>query len=159
MAFALKIGRQIDVAQPRARLEDLVRVYGVREGVVSVPEGYHENESQDMECSAPRLGPSSSTSNPANPTPAPASKTRRSFFSFGSKKPSSDPPPTQTKIQIQPIPFPSLSISFSPRQVGLVLNRSRTIVEVPRRGTGRNRETLEVLARALVGELKVALGG
>ncbi|KAF8955803.1 hypothetical protein BDZ97DRAFT_1629577, partial [Flammula alnicola] len=26
-----------DVAQPRARLEDLVRIYGVREGVVSVP--------------------------------------------------------------------------------------------------------------------------
>lgn len=26
-----------DVAQPRARLEDLTRIYGVREGVVAVP--------------------------------------------------------------------------------------------------------------------------
>ncbi|KAF8877072.1 hypothetical protein CPB84DRAFT_1688877 [Gymnopilus junonius] len=98
-----------DVAQPRARLEDLVRLYGVREGLVS---GYAEKKS---------------------------------------------PHPPQPKIH--PIPFPSLSISFSPRRVGLVLNRSRTIAEVPRMGVGRERETLEVLARKLVGELKVALAG
>ncbi|KDR78160.1 hypothetical protein GALMADRAFT_1304183 [Galerina marginata CBS 339.88] len=168
-----------DVAQPRARLEDLVRVYGVREGVVSVPVYYTNGTAQDEQGEGARkvYGTGSQSSSlislphspvaPQASAPLPPSpKPRRSFFSF-KKSTSSTPSPSSSspqlhfppQPQIQPLPFSSLSISFSPRRIGLVLNRSRTIAEVPRLGVGRNREPLEVLARALVGELKVALGG
>ncbi|KAF8953463.1 hypothetical protein BDZ97DRAFT_1713044 [Flammula alnicola] len=102
-----------DVAQPRARLEDLVRIYGVREGVVSVP-GW------DGQAGLPIH------------------------------------PPHRHPPKHPPLPFPSLSISFSPRRIGLVLNRGRTIAEVPR-VPGR-KEPLEVLAWGLVRELKAVLG-
>ncbi|PPQ79178.1 hypothetical protein CVT25_002802 [Psilocybe cyanescens] len=195
-----------DVAQPRARLEDLVRVYGVREGVVSVPgtgggggaarqgqgQGREEREGQGrvytntsqnsslVSLPSPKSPPpppfSPSSSSHPTPVPAPAHtvKPRRSIFSFMKGAPSSPtaaaaaaaqnsrplpPPPRQPQPHIQPMPFSALSVSFSPRRVGLVLNRSRTIAEVPRLGMGRNKEPLEALARALVGELRVALGG
>ncbi|KAF9556909.1 hypothetical protein CPC08DRAFT_615313, partial [Agrocybe pediades] len=96
-----------DVAQPKSRLEDLVRVFGIREGVVSVPGWMNAKERQK---------------------------------------------------EITPLPFSSLSISFSPRRVGLVYNRTKTIVEVPRkRGPNGQMESLESLAKAVVRELKETL--
>ncbi|KAF8955809.1 hypothetical protein BDZ97DRAFT_1739587 [Flammula alnicola] len=104
-----------DVAQPRGRLEDLVRIYGVREGVVS-----------------------NSTTSSKNP----------SFHQQQTQQ--------QRTPKFTPLPFPSLSISFSPRRIGLVLNRGRTIAEVLR--VPGKKEPLEVLAWGLVRELKAELG-
>ncbi|KAF4611910.1 hypothetical protein D9613_004017 [Agrocybe pediades] len=68
--------------------------------------------------------------------------------------------PAQREKEITPLPFSSLSISFSPRRVGLVYNRTKTIVEVPRtRGPNGQMESLEFLARAVVRELKETLEG
>ncbi|KAF7421173.1 hypothetical protein PC9H_011693 [Pleurotus ostreatus] len=117
-----------DLNQPRSRLEDLVRVYGLREGVISVP----------------------STAS-ASTSPTIATPTRASGFptSRGSKYASSK--------QLPKIPFSSLSVSFSPRKVGLVISTAsrsrRTIVEVPR----SRDEKLEIAAKRLVKELVVWL--
>lgn len=164
-----------DVAQPRARLEDLVRIVGSKEGVVYVPGSGRTPTPQD----APRTTPGTPKEPPPRtqtypqPQPQPQQpKPRRSFFSFLSSTPSSPttttpspfPAPTpnqpaQTIQTIQPIPFPALSVSFSPRRVGLILNRTRTVAEVARVSGygGRGRETLEELAGRLVRGLKAWL--
>jgi hypothetical protein len=94
-----------DHSQPRSRLEDLIRVYGGREGLISYP------------------SPTSSASGSSPSSSSPRSGSGSSRFS------------TPNNRGITPIPFSSISASFSPRKVGLVLTsqgRKRTIVEVSR---------------------------
>ncbi|KAJ7736717.1 hypothetical protein DFH07DRAFT_96674 [Mycena maculata] len=120
-----------DLAQPRSRLEDLIRVYGVREGVVSV------------DASAPSYGSGS-----GNITPSPTS----GVFRHSPMRSTKGKQPVRS-LKPAPLPFSSLSISFSPRKVGLVLGTAgkskRTIVE-----TERTRdERLEITAKRLVRQL------
>ena len=177
----LHIGREesfrdlFDVAQPRARLEDLVRMYGVHDGVVSVP-GITQRKSEGLKVygsctgetnkNAP-LQASTSSSPPTSPSISSPQlpqmqKQSRSLFSFLKK---SSPSPSQQrpapKLPIQPLPFNLLTISFSPRKVGLVYNRTRTITEVQRALTlgERKAEMLEQLARELVRGLREYLEG
>ncbi|KAF9238474.1 hypothetical protein BU15DRAFT_62450 [Melanogaster broomeanus] len=94
-----------DLMQPRSRLEDLVRHYGLREGVI------HTNP------------PSVS---------APSSATPVSDNGAWSSSSISDGMKLSKPVAL---PFSALSISFSPRKVGLVLTstaRKRTLVEVTR---------------------------
>ncbi|PPQ88079.1 hypothetical protein CVT26_015072, partial [Gymnopilus dilepis] len=193
-----------EVAQPRARLEDLVREVGGREGVVWVGGGGggtmgaggsnsrwssslvsltppQTPVKAEVEEEEPPAGPSSSIARgqaqaPSHPTPTP--KTRRSLFSSlpfmsssssssastskksspSSSSPSSSSPspaPAPQQPRPQPLPFSSLSISFSPRRVGLVLNKTKTIAEIQRMGNGRQKEPLESLAERL--KLRLAL--
>ncbi|KAG1893014.1 uncharacterized protein F5891DRAFT_1067875 [Suillus fuscotomentosus] len=94
-----------DLMQPRSRLEDLVRHYGVREGVVHTnPHG-------------------------VNASPSSSSMFRVNNSGIGSASTS------KWTSDLAPVPFSALSISFSPRRVGLVLTasgRKRTIVDVAR---------------------------
>ena len=245
-----------DVAQPKARLEDLVRVCGFREGVVSVPGwnndvidmggsgnlrlmqsdvtlidvGTSDNDqaqqsqptnwakgvinfdgttdsssNSSSSASLPLFSPTSSVVRPQssvsyvsanthftaptetsssssvmrhpllpaeNAASSAKSRTFRSLFfrstpkkkitssTYHSSPPPSPPPPEPQPAQITPLPFASLSISFSPRRVGLVYNRTKTIAEVARtpgqRG-GPAAESLEYLAYALVDKLKSVL--
>jgi len=118
-----------DLMQPRSRMEDLVRHYGVREGVISISSGT-----------------SSTSYSPTTPgffTPS----TSASTFVKG-KKPEAP----------SPLPFSALSVSFSTRTVGLQLTstgRKRTIVQVAR----TREEKLEYAAKRLVRELQVWLRG
>lgn len=116
-----------DLMQPRSRLEDLVRHYGVREAVVHTnPSGV--NASASSSSSIFRVNSSGTGS-------------------ASTSKQTSDP---------APVPFSALSISFSPRRVGLVLTasgRKRTIVDVAR----TRDEKLEVTAKKLARQLKVWL--
>ncbi|KAH9476774.1 hypothetical protein JR316_0010689 [Psilocybe cubensis] len=191
-----------DVEQPRARLEDLVRIEGVRQGVVCMPEvGQSGGRRQERRMYGANMGTGSHSSNsslaslssvktaymvpqsnsqsqsqtqPSSSTrihnPPPKPKPKRLFFGLikgsspsspSSPSPSTPPPSAvkETQVEIQPIPFSALSVSFSPRRIGLVLNRSRTIAEVPRLGVGRGKEPLEVLAKGLVRELRSFLEG
>jgi len=117
-----------DLAQPRSRLEDLIRVYGLREGVVSI------------DGPAPSYGSGS-----GNVTPSPTSGVFRNPPARSAKG-------KQVVRSLKPtaLPFSSLSVFFSPRKVGLLLGTAgkskRTIVE-----TERSRdERLEVTAKRLV---------
>ena len=115
-----------DLMQPRSRVEDLVRYYGVREGLIYVGGGG---------------GPASTPTPIITPTSQSQSQSRQR--TSRSQKP-----------QPQPLPFSSLSISFSPRTVGLLLStstahRKRTIVQVSR----TREEKLEYTAKRLVREL------
>ncbi|KAG1857706.1 hypothetical protein DFJ58DRAFT_782969 [Suillus subalutaceus] len=111
-----------DLMQPRSRLEDLVRHYGLREGVVHTnPSGVNVSSSSS---SIFRLNNSGTGS---------ASTSKRT----------SDP---------APLPFSALSISFSPRRVGLVLTtsgRKRTIVDVARTRDEKLEVTAKKLVRQL----------
>ncbi|KAL4070145.1 hypothetical protein V8B97DRAFT_1886988 [Scleroderma yunnanense] len=134
-ASELHLGREelfkdlFDLMQPRSRLEDLVRYYGMREGVVHI--------------SSPNASGSSSTIPVA--------------YGSGINRPSGVVG-GNTKVHEQTsVPFSALSISFSLRRVGLVLTtsgRKRTISEVTRVPN----EKLEVAAKKLVKQLKVWLG-
>ncbi|KAF9535283.1 hypothetical protein CPB83DRAFT_841511 [Crepidotus variabilis] len=159
-----------DVAQPRARLEDLVRVYGLREGVVYIPgytkELYYRSLLRRRDTSESKVSVDETTpSSPSTPKPCKSTPSRW-FHSLSLSKKSSAPslpstptPPTPTPYT--PLLFSHLTISFSPRKVGLIYNRSRTIAEVSRAATpaARKEETLERLAKALVGEVKLWLQG
>lgn len=175
----LHIGREdsfrdlFDVAQPRARLEDLVRMYGIHDGVVSVPGMTRRNRVYDsyfgetdknacLQASTSSPLPSSpSTSSPQLLQVQKQSKTSsRSLFSFFKRSSSSQECPAP-KQPIQPLPFSLLKVSFSPRKVGLIYNRTRTITEVQRASTlsERKAETLEALARDLIKGLREYLEG
>ena len=160
-----------DVAQPRARLEDLVRIYGVREGVITVPGVRNEREkvmnlssaetsSKGSSLISLSLSPtisSPSTSIPQLQPSQPSKSTPRSLFSFMKKPPSpSIPQRSPVRPPIQPLPFSVITASFSPRKVGLIYNRKRTISEVQRGLSAgeRRSETLEMLAKALVAGLR-----
>ena len=123
-----------DLLQPRARLEDLVRHYGTREGVVTVPSS---------------SGLVQVPSAPATPTTPVYSKRTVSW----KKETSSNWGGSSSRSAAPPMPFAALSASFSPRAVGLVLTTrqsKRKIVEIPR----TREETLEVSAKKLVRELR-----
>ena len=125
-----------DLLQPRSRLEDLVRVYGEKAGVVAV-------EAPAAVGTASPVGASPFPLAIGGARPAASSPTCRTI---SASKPAHSHSP-------KPIPFSALSVSFSPRTVGLVLtSRSgrRTIVEVPR---ARRDEPLETAAKRLVREL------
>lgn len=111
-----------DLMQPRSRLEDLVRDYGVREGVVHTnPSGVNASSSSSSIFSSNNGG---------------------TVFASTSKR-TSDP---------APVPFSALSISFSPRRVGLVLTasgRKRTIVDVARTRDEKLEVAAKKLARKL----------
>ena len=146
-----------ELMQPRARLEDLVRLYGVRESVISTGD---ESPSCSRKSSSATKPPSLSRPALQQQTQPPSS--RSSFFSsrirvWSSKKetpkhvvlpPRPTPPP--------PLSFERLSVTLQPRKAGLVMSsvsasRSRqTLVEVER---SRN-EKLELIARRLVNALK-----
>ena len=155
-----------DVAQPRARLEDLTRIYGIREGVVTVPGTRNELErlrtgagisSNNSSLTSLQRSPTILVPQP-QPGQKPSRPTSRSLFSFMKKSSSSPvlPQSAPAKPPIQPLPFSLITVSFSPRKVGLIYNRSRTITEVQRASspTERRSETLEVLAKALVRGLR-----
>jgi len=131
-----------DLLQPKSRLEDLVRVYGVREGVVSVEEGSQNAIVTSSTPSTPTAGVFRLQSHAA-----PTSSTAKTI-SAG---------PTSTKLT--PVPFTAISVAFSSRKVGLVLTTSgktkRTIVEVSR----ERDERLELAAKRLVGKLRKWLEG
>ena len=165
-----------DVAQPRARLEDLVRIYGVREGVITVPGVRDERErirshgssvetiSKDSSLISLPISPT--ISSPSTSTPQlqqgqiPSKSAPRSFFSF-MKKSSTPSIPQRSPVRppIQPLPFSVITASFSPRKVGLIYNRKRTVSEVQRAlsAAERRSETLEMLAKALVTALRECL--
>ncbi|KAJ7471917.1 hypothetical protein FB451DRAFT_1251412 [Mycena latifolia] len=129
-----------DLAQPRSRLEDLVRVYGIREGVVSV------------ETAAPAYGSAS-----GNASPSPTSGVFRSAIPPATPTRTSHGKQALRSLKPAPIPFSALSVSFSPRRVGLLMGTAgkgkRTIVD-----TERSRdERLEVTAKRLVRQLAVWL--
>lgn len=111
-----------DLMQPRSRLEDLIRHYGVREGVVHTnPSGVYTSSSSSGMFSANNSG----------------------IGFAGTSKRTSDP---------APVPFSALSISFSPRRVGLVLTasgRKRTIVDVARTRDEKLEVAAKKLARQL----------
>ncbi|RPD53609.1 hypothetical protein L226DRAFT_352108 [Lentinus tigrinus ALCF2SS1-7] len=123
-----------DLMQPRARLEDLVRHYGTREGVISVP-------------SSSGLTPVASV--PTTPTTPIHAKKVVSW----KRETTSGWTGSSSRSAAPPLPFAALSASFSPRAVGLALttrHSKRTLVEISR----TREETLEVSAKKLVRELK-----
>ncbi|THG93279.1 hypothetical protein EW026_g2862 [Hermanssonia centrifuga] len=122
-----------DLMQPRSRMEDLVRAYGVREGVIALA---------NMASSSTN-GIVSGNANVVSKVPA-GSSSNDGRTSSRSKAMSKAP---------ALVPFGALSVSFSSRRVGLVLTtkeRKRTIVETER----AKDERLEIAAKKLVKELK-----
>lgn len=162
-----------DLVQPRSRLEDLIRTYGIREGVITLKPPRSSRSNNNLLAAASRSTPALRPSPPpASPTPpSPSSSGFLSIFSSSFSKskarqpiPYTQPPPRlnlrssqqpqQQQQQITPIPFNLISISFSPRKVGVVLlPNKRTIVETSR----TKEEKLEAAAKRLVKELKVWL--
>ncbi|TEB19454.1 hypothetical protein FA13DRAFT_1744338 [Coprinellus micaceus] len=164
-----------DHSQPKARLEDLVRIYGVKEGVITLsPPGvvvyttstpassnYSSLSSDDETIIAtdrkPTLPLPSPTlrQQPRAPTKlCPPKKASKSFFSAFRRSKTPSPPATFVPPQpkrIRPLPFALLSISYSTRKVGL-----QTIVEVQRMSRD---ERLETVAARVVGELRSLLVG
>jgi hypothetical protein len=145
------------LTQPRARIEDLVREYGVAEGVVYI----------DRRRGGADKGPTSvvlrSDASYAALTQRLASSARSSGSSFWrslsgkGKAPTPPAPRPSQKVTVRPLPFSALSVSFSLHRVGLVLTTGggaskskRTIVEAAR----TREEALEVAARRLVWGLR-----
>lgn len=176
-----------DHSQPKARLEDLVRIYGVKEGVITLsPPGvvvyttstsasssYSSLSSGDETIIAtdrkPTLPLPSPTlrQQPRTPTPklCPPKKASRSFFSAFRRSKTPSPPatvlvPPQPK-RIRPLPFALLSISYSTRKVGLQLMSVETGARrtiVEVQRMSRD-ERLETVAARIVGELRALLVG
>ncbi|KAJ7805739.1 hypothetical protein B0H14DRAFT_1586117 [Mycena olivaceomarginata] len=145
------------LTQPRARIEDLVREYGVAEGVVYI----------DRRRGGADKGPTSvvlrSDASYAALTQRLASSARSSGSSFWrslsgkGKAPTPPTPRPSQKVTVRPLPFSALSVSFSLHRVGLVLTTGggaskskRTIVEAAR----TREEALEVAGRRLVWGLR-----
>ncbi|KAF7293266.1 hypothetical protein HMN09_01205200 [Mycena chlorophos] len=141
-----------DHAQPRSRLEDLVRVYGVQEGVVNVAADHGHGSLAPPSGSSGNTTPSPTSGVFRIPHPPPSPTSPLSPVRGKSKQPARQH--QQHPHQPPPIPFSALHVSFSTRKVGLLLGRSRhTIVE-----TDRSRdELLEAAARRLVRQLGVWL--
>lgn len=157
-----------DHAQPKARLEDLVRSYGIRKGVIRVPGVAQSNDSVvrgDGVSGSAKQSPSQSTSSLANALPSspksssqPKSTASRFFGLFNKSKSGSNtskPEPSSTQqVKIKPISFYRISISLSPRTIGLVVAsgaNKRTLVQIQR---GSRDQKLETEAKLLVNELK-----
>ncbi|XP_006455633.1 hypothetical protein AGABI2DRAFT_180593 [Agaricus bisporus var. bisporus H97] len=137
-----------DHAQPKARLEDLVRRYGVREGVVTVPGAIAQPSPTIRE----PLPPPTSSPPPQSTT----SKFMKNLFSRSNqpKLTPFNPPSPPRQIQIKPISFSKITISLSPRTIGLIYGSGaskRTLVQLQRAGRSQK---LEMEAKALVDELR-----
>ena len=134
-----------DLMQPRARAEDLVRAFGVRDGAVAVPL---------PSGATPVATTPVSASFPHSPTSAKADGGEPSGAGSSAKAgPSGGGRAASTRYMFSPIPFTALTVSFSPRAVGLMLTtreRKRKIVEVSR----SRDEALEVTAKRLVKQLR-----
>ncbi|KAJ3570677.1 hypothetical protein NP233_g4235 [Leucocoprinus birnbaumii] len=155
-----------DHAQPKARLEDLVRRYGVREGVISVPGGGSGNGGAAQQRgegggASAKSSPAQSTSNllsPTNNTPTPpplpplspvrplpspnsASRTSKFFNFFSSAKPSvlptPYPPPPPSPSTPTTIYQPRKKIKPIPFASISISLAPRTINLVVGSGTGR----------------------
>ncbi|KAI1795439.1 hypothetical protein LXA43DRAFT_992789 [Ganoderma leucocontextum] len=127
-----------DLLQPRARLEDLVHLYGTRDGAIAVP--------LSSGLTPVATSPVSSSFSSSSKKGSGAKDSYGYGYGAGSSK-------SGSRRSVAPLPFFALAASFSPRAVGLVLTtreRKRKIVEVPR----ARDETLEVSAKKLVRELK-----
>lgn len=134
-----------ELMQPRSRLEDLVRVIGVKEGVVSVP----NPGGAAVKVMNPKGKSANANGNPSGKNPLGPGRVNGTSSYAG---PSSSLRRQATR-PTHSIPFSSLSVSFSTRKVGLVLvtpQRKKTIVEVER----ARDERLEAVARKLVVELR-----
>ncbi|KAJ7701778.1 hypothetical protein B0H17DRAFT_1128014 [Mycena rosella] len=163
-----------NLMQPRSRLEDLVREYGVEQGVIYVDRrrarsGTPASSVSDLRVTeqAPRStvlrSAASYASLTARLSTASSAGSSTSFWRMtmgkGKAKAAAPVPLPSTKVTINPLPFSALSVSFSSRRVGLVLTThgsgrstgsKRTVVEVAR----TRDEQLEVAARRLVWDLK-----
>lgn len=136
-----------DLLQPRARLEDLIHVYGTRDGAVAVP----LSSGLTPLATAPAKSSSGSKKGGGYTFSVPAEYAGGPSSGYGSGPGSSSK--SRASNRVAPLPFAALTASFSPRAVGLVLTtreRKRKIVELPR----ARDETLEVSAKKLVRELK-----
>jgi hypothetical protein len=131
-----------DIFQPRARLEDLVREYGVQQGVISL---------------AP-LPQSSSPQPPPSPRHAPIalSVTPPGSAALLHPSPLHQRRPSQTSITLPSpgvYPFHALNIAFETRRAGLYLStgggRKRVLVELAR----LRDDTLEHTATRIVQQL------
>jgi hypothetical protein len=152
-----------DHAQPKARLEDLVRRYGVREGIVSVPGTTTAQPSPSISASRRTAAASTSSPPPSPVSPQSQSATSRFFNLFsrpsepklGSTTPTPyNPPSPPRQVKIRPISFSRVTISLSPRTIGLNYGSGahrRTLVQIER---ARRNQTLEMDAKALINELK-----
>ena len=161
-----------NLAQPQARLEDLVRICGLKEGVVSVPGlplAPQSAEGRTSSVSQSSLSPLRDSNYPVLPQ-----QSSNGFFSTLRKFTSTSPttslspfplskPYSRTLKPIQPLPFSSLSITFTFQSARLIRKLKedgsrRCVAEVPRNRAGTSRrETLEVLAEGLVKALKEEL--
>jgi hypothetical protein len=156
-----------DLVQPRSRLEDLVRNYGLREGVISLQPLKRRSDTITPHRSTGALRiqtqpppPPQQVSSPLTPSSSFFSALSAPFSSKSKSKPSQIlspspfPHPHTRQPQFTPLLLTQISVSFSPRKVGLVLHPGkRTIVETTR----TKEEKLEVAAKRLVKELKVWL--
>ena len=136
--------------QPRSRLEELVRIVGVKEGVISVP--------QSGGTAVKVMNPKGKSASGSSSGKSPLGPGRLNGVSNSASTSSSSPGSSSLRAaavtrSTKSIPFSSLAVSFSTRKVGLVLtmkDRKKTIVEVER----TRDEKLEIAARLLVFELK-----
>ncbi|KAF9450994.1 hypothetical protein P691DRAFT_700184 [Macrolepiota fuliginosa MF-IS2] len=173
-----------DHAQPKARLEDLVRKYGFREGVISIP-GLTAAAAAQPSGNATRgddstkVSPAQSTSSltlalplsplspgPVSPTQpqSPASRFLGMFSRSTKPRPGSMIPtpyhsptshtPPPAQVQITPIPFSRISISLSPRTIGFVVGSGANKRTLVQVQRYGKDENLETGAKALVNELK-----
>ncbi|KAJ7628625.1 hypothetical protein FB45DRAFT_41482 [Roridomyces roridus] len=172
-----------NLMQPRARLEDLVRDYGVTEGLVYID----SHRKQRAPSRTPNSSHGSLILREVGP-PAPTSVVLRSAASYSAltarlsaaaaaatkSSASSTPfwwmgkgknsaveplPLPSTKVTISPLPFSALSVSFSSRRIGLVLTGPGNGRSIGSRRTvvevSRTRnEALEVAAQRLVWGLR-----
>ncbi|KAJ7093966.1 hypothetical protein B0H15DRAFT_148273 [Mycena belliarum] len=162
------------LVQPRSRLEDLVREYGVEQGLMYIDRrsGRASSSSSAADLPAGALPTSTVLRSAASQTAltarlaAKASADSASSSSFwrmtigkGKSKAVEHVRAPSMKVTINPLPFSALSVSFSSRRVGLILvspgeglsmRSKRTVVEVAR----TRDEPLEVAARRLVWELR-----
>jgi len=123
--------------QPRVRLEDLVREFGISAGLVRLRSNQSQPESRNNSPSLLSWKKLSSTS-PSSLSVATA-HLRDNVYA--------------AKVHPNALFFESLSVNFSPRKVGLVLTsqgQKRVVVEVSR----DRAETLERCATRLIYELK-----
>ncbi|KAJ6591165.1 hypothetical protein DFH09DRAFT_1026197 [Mycena vulgaris] len=160
-----------NLMQPRSRLEDLVRDYGVEQGVIYVDRRRTRtpaSSSADLRTEPPtstilRSAASHASLTARMSTASISTSSSNSFWRMtmgkGKGKAVAPPKPPSMKVTINPLPFSALSVSFSSRRVGLVLTThgsgrstgsKRTVVEVAR----TRDEQLEVAARRLVWELR-----
>ncbi|KAK2460427.1 hypothetical protein APHAL10511_007592 [Amanita phalloides] len=141
-----------DLHQPRRRLEDLIRIYGTQDAVITL--GNTSSPGSSV-CSMPLASTTSLV--PQSQSLRSMSFFRRFTLSAKSSAPVTTPPQSATS-SVTPISFSSLSVSFTPRKVGLMVTetqRKRTIVEVQR----DRQDPLETTAQQLVFELTHWLRG